>query len=99
MSSRLRVGIYTSKARLEYLAKRTSYEGERRVISTVLHCRIMATIALGLAQTCSPIGILAKIKMLTLSLNRTVIGTTGCIDIKPSEDFRGGSVQTKDNLN
>lgn len=37
MLSRWRVGTYTSKDLWEYLESRISYEGERRVISTVLH--------------------------------------------------------------
>ena len=54
MSSRFRVGTYTSKSRIEYLVSRTSYDGERRVMSTVLLWRIIATIARGFAHTRSP---------------------------------------------
>lgn len=46
---RERVGMYTSKARAEYFESRTSYDGDRRDMSTVLHCRMVATIARGLA--------------------------------------------------
>ena len=53
-SARLRVGTYTSKSRAAYFARRTSYDGERRATSTVLHCLIIATSARGLAQTRAP---------------------------------------------
>ena len=54
MSSRFRVGTYTSKSRMEYLVSRTSYDGERRVMSTVFAWRIIATSARGLAHTRAP---------------------------------------------
>jgi hypothetical protein len=55
MSARRRLGTYTSNPRDAYLVSRISYDGERRVTSTVLHCRMKATMARGLAHTVLPV--------------------------------------------